>query len=63
MRRFSEYSEKIVDKSARLWQYGAVQSQKGKEGKSNRMIPHRESGKLETDREEAVNMVLEPECR
>ena len=36
---------------------------KGKEGKSNRLIPHRESGQLETDREEAVNMVPEPECR
>ena len=63
MRRFSEYSEKIVDKSARLWQYGAVQSQKGKEGKSNRTEPDREPGQLETGRGGAANMVPEPECR
>ena len=36
---------------------------KGREGKSNRLIPHREPGQLKTGREAAANMVPEPECR
>ena len=36
---------------------------KGKDGKSNRTEPDREPGQLETGREEAANMVPEPECR